>query len=120
VRRPAAGIHWSTLAFLVVFTVVLIGISYYVLIPGLEAVSRDGVTPQEKRSLVAWYRLLLCVLLFILFAGIVLTFRFGRFFFPRPTEPRTPTVYTDAWAESAKRMKVPPEGDEDESEERGG
>jgi hypothetical protein len=56
------------------------------------------------------------VLLFILFAGVVLTFRFGRLFFPRATAPRTKTQYVDAWAESARRMQVPAR-DEDEEEE---
>jgi hypothetical protein len=117
VRRSAAGIHWSTLAFLVVFTGLVIAVFYYTLVPGMQAASDPQITPIEKRSLAAWYRLLLFVLLFILFAGIVLTFRFGRFFFPRPTEPRRPTTYTDAWAESAKRMQVPPEGSEEEDRE---
>jgi hypothetical protein len=59
--------------------------------------------------------LLLFVLLFILFAGVVITFRFGRLLFPRAAAPRTQTQYVDAWAESARRMQVPPEEDEEES-----
>ncbi|MEO6436758.1 MAG: hypothetical protein ABIP55_13500 [Tepidisphaeraceae bacterium] len=112
--KRSAGIHWSTLVFLVVFTGLVIAVWYYTLVPGMQAASAPDISDAEKRSLVAWYRLLLFVLLFILFAGIVLTFRFGRFFFPRPTEPRVPTVYTDAWAESAKRMQVPPADDADD------
>lgn len=104
--RPAR-VHWSTLAFLLGFTILLIGISYYSLIPGLEA-AKDATTP-EKRSLVAWYRLLLAVILFILLAGLLMTFRIGRFFFPRPTPPRTQTTYVDAWAESGKRIQIPPD-----------
>ena len=106
-------IHWATFVFLIVFTILVIVVARYTLVPGLDAVSRQPTT-QESRTLVAWYRLLLFVLLFILFAGIVLTFRFGRLFFPRPTEPRSKTQYTDAWAESGRRMQVPPEGNEDE------
>ena len=110
--RPRGAIRWSALVFLVVFTLLLIVVVSYVLVPGFEAIQDDKLTPQEKRSLQAWYRLLMFVLLFILFAGLVLTFRFGRLFFPRPTAPRTQTQYVDAWAESARRMPVPPADDE--------
>jgi len=109
----SGAIRWSALVFLVVFTLLLIGVVSYVLVPGFEAIRDDQLTPQEKRSLQAWYRLLLFVLLFILFAGLVLTFRFGRLLFPRPTAPRTRTEYVDAWAESARRIQVPPDDEED-------
>ena len=112
----AARIHWSTFVFLIAFTILLVVVARYTLVPGLDAISREDTTPEEKRRLVAWFRLLLFVLLFILFAGIVLTFRFGRLFFPRPTEPRSKTQYIDAWAESGRRMQVPPEGSGDEDE----
>ena len=105
-------IHWSLLAFLLGFTILMIAISYYTLIPGMQAATQPGITDDEKRRLVAWYRLLLTVVLFILFAGLVLTFRFGRLFFPRPIPPRTKTEYVDAWSESAKRMSVPPDDDD--------
>ena len=111
----SARIHWSALVFLLVFTAVLIGVVYFALIPGMEAASRPGISDEEKRRLVAYYRLLLMVILFILFAGLVLTVRFGRFFFPRKTAPRTQTPYVDVWAESAKRVQVPPD-EEDQSE----
>jgi hypothetical protein len=114
----AARIHWSTFVFLIAFTILLVVVARYTLVPGLDAISREDTTPEEKRRLVAWFRLLLFVLLFILFAGIVLTFRFGRLFFPRPTEPRSKTQYIDAWAESGRRMQVPPEGSGDEDEGR--
>ena len=110
------AIRWATFAFLLVFTVLLIAVTSYVLVPGFEAIKDPKLTPEEKRSLQAWYRLLMFVLLFILFAGVVLTFRFGRFFFPRTTAPRTQTKYVDAWAESARRMQVP-KRDEAEDEE---
>jgi hypothetical protein len=116
--RPRGAIRWSTLVFLIVFTVLLIVVTSYVLIPGLEAIQDPKLTPEEKRSLQAWYRLLLFVLLFILFAGVVLTYRFGRLFFPRPTTPRTQTQYVDAWAESARRMQVPPDEEDDEEEDQ--
>jgi peptidoglycan biosynthesis protein MviN/MurJ (putative lipid II flippase) len=116
--HPRSGaIRWSALVFLLVFSVLLIAVASYVLVPGFEAIQDQKLTPEEKRSLQAWYRLLMFILLFILFAGLVLTFRFGRLFFPRPTGPRTETQYVDAWAESARRMQVPPASEDDEDEE---
>jgi peptidoglycan biosynthesis protein MviN/MurJ (putative lipid II flippase) len=115
-RRGA--IRWSTLVFLIVFTGLLMAVTSYVLVPGLEAIQDPELTAEEKRSLQAWYRLLLFVLLFILFAGVVLTFRFGRLFFPRAAAPRTQTQYVDAWAESARRMQVPEKEQEEENDER--
>ena len=113
-HRELGAIRWSALVFLFVFTILLIAVASYVLVPGFEAIQdKQQLTDEEKRSLQAWYRLLLFILLFILFAGLVLTFRFGRLFFPRATAPRTRTQYVDAWAESARRMEVPPK-DSDE------
>jgi hypothetical protein len=69
----------------------------------------------EKKTLAAHARLLLAVVLVILVCGILLTFRFGRFFLPRQRqgESHARTQYSDAWAESAKRVRVPPaEGDD--------
>ena len=119
IHLRSGAIRWSALVFLVVFTLLLIVVVSYVLVPGLEAIRDEKLTPEEKRSLQAWYRLLMFVLLFILFAGVVLTFRFGRLFFPRATAPRTQTKYVDAWAESARRMPVPPadETDEDDADD---
>src|SRR5688500_14879403 len=114
-RRGA--IRWATLVFLIVFTVLLIAVTSYVLVPGFEAIKDPKMTPEEKRSLQAWYRLLMFVLLFILFAGVVLTFRFGRLFFPRATAPRTKPQYVDAWAESARRMQVPAADETDDEDE---
>ena len=100
------------------FAVLIWIVSRWYLIPALEA-SQDA-TGLEKRQLAAHSRLLLAVVLFILVAGILLTFRFGRFFFPRTTERAKPTKYVDAWAESGKRASVPPredDGDEDEEDD---
>ena len=102
-----AAIRWSALAFLLVFSIVAVIIAFYALRPGLEAAAK--ASPEEKQRLAAWYWLLLAVLLFILFAGLALTFRFGRLFFPKDSPQQTQTKYVDAWAESAKRMEVPPE-----------
>ena len=103
---------WAVLLFLFGFTVLLVIVSYYYLFPALEAA--QVATPNQKRGLQAYSRLLLMIVLFILFVGLIITFRVGRFFLPRSTPPPSKTNYVDAWAESAKRIKVP-SGDEDET-----
>jgi hypothetical protein len=115
-RHPAVfrtgRIYWATLAFLVGFAVLIYVVSDWYLLPAMDAAQHAN--PAEKRTLSAHARLLLAVVLVILVSGIVLTFRFGRFFLPRKRdlEPRRPTQYADAWAESARRVEVPP-ADED-------
>ena len=103
--RPGR-ILWGTLFFLLGFAVLIVFISNWYLLPALDAAK--NAAPGERRALSAHARLLLSVVLFILIAGILLTFRFGRFFLPRQREPRKPTQYVDAWSESARRMQSPP------------
>lgn len=99
-------IPWRVIVFMVAFAVLIAFVSRYYLIPAVSA-AKDA-TPREKRWLMASARLLLAVILFIIVAGIFMTFRVGRFFFPRYSRPaRTPTQYIDAWAESAKRLQEP-------------
>src|SRR3954447_26577132 len=106
-------IPWRVIVFMVAFAVLIAYVSHYYLIPALSAAKL--ATPREKRWLMASSRLLLAVILFIIVAGIFMTFRIGRFFFPRYSRPRrAPTQYIDAWAESAKRMQEP-DDDADES-----
>jgi hypothetical protein len=105
---------WATLAFMVGFVVLLVFISNWYLIPAFKAAST--ATGVEKRALVAHSRLLLALVLLILISGILLTFRFGRYFIPRVGEKTKPTQYVDAWAESAKRVSVPPRETEDEED----
>ena len=100
------------LAFLGGFAVLFVFIVNYYLIPALEAFGQ--ASQEQRRVLAAHSRLLLAIILFILLAGIVLTFRVGRFFFPRPHTPFKPTRYPDAYAESARRIKV---DDDDPAEE---
>ena len=106
----AGRILWATLAFMAGFAMLIAFISRWYLIPAMEAA--QNATGLEKRQLVAHSRLLLAVVLFILVAGILLTFRFGRYFIPRAGEKTKPTQYPDAWAESARRVSVPPRDDE--------
>ena len=107
--RRAGRILWATLAFMAGFAVLIWLVSTWYLLPALEAA--QGADPDERRQLSAHSRLLLAIILFILVAGILLTFRFGRYFFPRATPRTRPTKYVDAWAESAKRVSVPPRED---------
>jgi hypothetical protein len=111
--RPSGHTTWAFLAFLLGFTVLLIFICYWYLFPALRAAA--NATPQEKRALSAHAALLLAVVLVILVAGITLTFRVGRFFFPRATPKRHRTTYVDAWAEAGRRLQTPasPEKPED-------
>jgi len=101
-RRPSI---WPTLAFLTGFVILLIPISDYYLLPALEAYR--VAPPNDRKLLSAHSALLLTILLLILGAGLMLTFRVGRFFFPRPPLKPTQTKYVDAWAEAGKR--TPPE-----------
>ena len=105
---PRAGrTHWAVLAFMAGFVVLLMGVSYYYLLPAMDAAR--GATVTEKRQLVAYSRLLMAVILFVLFVGLWITFRVGRFFFPRgQREGRVQTKYVDAWTESGRRMDTPP------------
>lgn len=106
--RPGR-IYWATLAFLSGFAVLIYVISDWYLLPAFDA-ARDA-DPAGKKSLAANAWLLLAVVLMILVCGILLTFRFGQFLLPRPREPRRPTKYVDAWAESGKRMPTPPDAE---------
>src|SRR2546430_2250122 len=109
--RPSR-IPWRVIVFMVAFAALIAFVSHYYLIPALSA-AKDA-TPREKRWLMASSRLLLAVILFIIVAGIFMTFRVGRFFFPRYSRPpRSPTQYIDAWAESAKRLQETDEDAED-------
>ncbi len=110
-QRRGMRSPWSAVAFLVAFAILLVVLCYYFLIPALEAAKT--ATPQEKARLRAWSALLLAIVLIILGSGLVLTFRIGRFFFPRPTGPRVRTKHVDVWTEAGKRLEVPEEDEED-------
>ena len=94
------------------FALLIYVVSDWYLLPALDAARTAN--PTEKRQLAVVSRLLLALVLVILVCGIMLTFRFGRFFLPRHREPSRPTKYVDAWAESANRMPTPPAPEDDE------
>lgn len=104
--RPSSSgrIYWATLAFLAGFAVLIYFISVLYLLPALDAAR--GANTAEKKQLAAHAWLLLAAVLVILLCGIVLTFRFGRFFLPRQREPGAATKYVDAWEEAGKRMRT--------------
>ena len=101
--------HWAVLAFLAGFAVFIVFLSTYYLLPALEAFVQAHRAGDQtgKKAISATSALLLSVILIILLSGLILTFRVGRFFFPRQSPPRTRTKYVDIWAESGKRMQVP-------------
>jgi formate hydrogenlyase subunit 3/multisubunit Na+/H+ antiporter MnhD subunit len=107
--RRSGRIVWATLAFMAGFAVLIAFVSRWYLIPAIRAA--QVATGEQKRQLAANAWLLLAIILFILVAGIFLTFRFGRYFTPRLGEKSKPTQYVDAWAESARRVSVPPRED---------
>lgn len=101
--------RWAVLVFLVGFMIGVVLLAFYYVYPALIAM-REAHRMGYKtgaRAISATSALLLAVLLLILVSGILVTFRFGRFFFPRRSSPPVKTEYVDAWAESARRMKMP-------------
>lgn len=107
--------EWAMIAFLFGFAILIVGISEFYLLPALDAYNK--ATPAERERLVAFSRLLLAIVLLILFAGLMLTVRMGRFFFPRPRSPRSRTAYVDVWAEAGKRAQVEPKDRADDMED---
>jgi O-antigen/teichoic acid export membrane protein len=106
--------HWAAVAFLFTFTLLLIAICYFYLFPALEAYKH--ASPEDRSKLRAYSALVQAIMLFILVAGLILTVRIGRFFFPRPDSPRVRTQYVDAWAEAGKRAETPkPEEDSEDA-----
>lgn len=108
--RKRARAYVGVVIYLLVFAAVLALVSRLYLLPALAAAGEAN--PQERRQLAAHAWLVMAVVLFVLFAAMLLTVRIGRFFVPRPTVQRKKTEYVDAWAESGKRMKTPPAEDE--------
>jgi cytoskeletal protein RodZ len=113
-KHPRGLSHWGVLAFLVIFVILLLAVSYWFLFPAIAA--SQHATPAERRRIGAYAWLLLALVLIVLFFALVLIFRVGRFFFPRKLPPRTQTSYVDAWAESAKRIEMPTDEEDDATE----
>jgi hypothetical protein len=104
-RQFRCGLAYvRVIAYLLGFGVLLFFVIHYYLIPALQAAGQ--ATPRERRILSVQSRLVLALILFILLVGLILVFRVGRFFFPRRRQRPKPTIYPDAWAESARRVDV--------------
>ena len=110
--RSSGRSHWAAIAFLFTFALLVIGVCYYFLFPAFEAAK--SATPQDKAKLRAYSSLLLAIILVVLICGTLLTVRIGRFFFPRPTPPRTRTKVVDIWSEAGKRLETPPAQESDD------
>ncbi len=113
------------LVYLFSFVVLLIFVSRFYLFPAIEAAhatmkarptsaptsaSRLAVEKADKLrldTLSAQATLVLAIVLFVLLAGLLLTFRIGRFFRVSPDSRPKPTRYVDAWEESGRRLKLP-------------
>ena len=113
VTSPRPGrVIVRAIVFLVVFSLVLLAAMKLYLLPAMAALK--DADPRQREHLQATAILMLCVVLFVLFAGLLLTFRPGRFFFPRaPMARAKPTEYVDAWAEAGRRATAEPPDDEE-------
>src|SRR4051812_41285750 len=89
----AGRTYWAILIYLVVFALLLLGVMRFYLFPAIQAA--QTASPEDRRRLAAVALLVMIVVLFVLGAGLVLTFRIGRFFLPRPGVPRKRTEYVD-------------------------
>ncbi len=115
-RQRAGRTILSVLCFLLLFLMLLSMMSHFYIIPSLDAAKH--MDHAQRRKLAADALLLMVLMLTLLMIGLLITFRISRFFFPRPTSPRSRTKVVDAWAEAGKRME---KGDEkvDEGESGG-
>ena len=107
---PGRQLHWAVLAFLSAFALILVMLGWFYLIPTAAAMQHADTT--QRLWLRDTSRLLLAVILFVLISILILSFRIGRFFIPRPTDRPTRTRYIDAWSEAGKRMPTPPPDDQ--------
>jgi hypothetical protein len=114
-HRRRGHSRYMVLAFLVgAVLMVWLTLEKY-LLPAI--VASHNIDEAGQRHLAALSSLVLAVVMVLLLAGLILLVRPGRFFLPRKPGQRTGTTYTDAWAESARRLEIPPRQDEDEPED---
>ena len=101
-RRRSGRVLIRAVIFLATFALVLLVVANLYLLPAFRAA--HAANAAERRQLAAHATLVLAVVLFVLFAGLVLTFRVGRYFFPKPPVARPkPTEYVQPWAEAGRR-----------------
>lgn len=104
-RVRSRGVSWAPVLFLLSFLVAIGVIAFFYMEPLLK-LANEG-TPEQRKRLAAYGALALAVLILVLLVGLVLTLRFGRRLAELSPKHPKPTVYPDAWSESAKRVKAP-------------
>lgn len=106
----------GVVGFFVLFTLLLLLVYRFYMIPWIA--ESQHASKSHLRKMSAEALLLMCVLLSILFSGLLVTFRISRFFVQPPAEKRTQTKVVDAWSEAGRRMENEPaeEPDGDDSE----
>ncbi len=111
-HRPRCGMSWAPVLFLLGF-LAAIGVLALFLLEPLMRIAHEA-PPEERKRISAYAALAVCVLILILLVGLVFTIRMGRSVALLNEKKEKPTVYTDAWAESAKRMQTPESDDLEE------
>ena len=110
---------FAVLCFLTLFMIIVLLVSKFYIEPSMEVASHlnrnDPQQLKERHAIAAHGMLVMMLLLTLLVIGLLMTFRISRFFFPRPTVPRTRTRVIDAWAEAGKRLEHA--GDETEDKD---
>jgi hypothetical protein len=80
VRRRLRRTLWGMVAFLCGFEALLVILTWFYLIPALQAANAADVN--QRRALSAWATLLLAIVLVMLAVALILIFRVRRFFVP--------------------------------------
>jgi hypothetical protein len=93
--------------FLIGFAVALLALLHWYIRPALAA--RAHADAIQKRELALHAILLLVTLLALLLIWLMVIFQVRNWFTATSSRPRKPTVYPDAWTESARRTDVPPD-----------
>jgi hypothetical protein len=98
---------WAYVGFLALFLILLVMVTKIYLLRALADV--NGADERGRKLLGAHALLLMSLILTILGLALLMLFRIGRYFLPKNPGKEPKTKYTDAWGESAKRMKTPDE-----------
>src|SRR5271170_3534139 len=95
-----ARTYVRVIVYLLGFVVLLLVVWHSYLAPAIDAAQHADI--KGKKTLQAVSQLMLALVLVYLLIGLILVFRVGRFFFPRPGPgpQRTKTKFVDAWTEA--------------------
>ena len=94
--------YWGVIIYLIGFVGLAYLFLHYYLLPAYSA--SEHADAHARRQIGAVSTLMLSVFLIYLLCGVILTFRVGRFFFPRAGSKRVTTTYVDAWKEAGRRL----------------